>query len=45
MFKSAQSYDGENKISASDFFSSLEQYGVELRKEEAVVSYDRFILY
>ena len=38
-FKSAESYDGDLKISSSDFFLSLDKFGVQLRKEEAVVRF------
>lgn len=38
IFKSAESFDGNSKISSSDFFVSLTKFGVNLRKEEAVVS-------
>jgi len=37
-FRSAESFDGNEKISSSDFFLALDKFGVQLRKEEAVVS-------
>lgn len=39
-FKSTETFDGNSKISSSDFFLSLDKFGVQLRKEEAVVSYN-----
>lgn len=39
VFRSAKSYDGNEKLSSTEFFRALNNFGVELRKEEAIVTY------
>ena len=38
VYKTTQSYDGNQKVNYTDFFSGIEMYGIILRKEEMNVS-------